>query len=68
MIHIYSSELPVGSKWPEMGSNEYINLTIHKLEVAEETRKTGTNASGGLEIFAESKTVEITQVILLCFL
>lgn len=65
---IYSSELPIGSKWPETGSREYIDLTIYEkclFENSEETQKPGTNVSGELETFPELKRVEINQVILL---
>ena len=58
-MDMYSSKLPVGSKWPEMGSNEYINLTIsekHELEDAKE------NVTGDLENFTEMNSIEITQV------
>ena len=62
-MDIYASQLPMGSKWPEMGSNEYINLTIYekyKLEDAEDNNI--TNVTGELEKFTQLKKVEIMQV------
>ena len=47
----------MGQKWPEMGLNKYINLTVHEKPKLEETEE--------LETFTALKNIEITQVSIL---
>ena len=51
----YSSNLPMGSKWPEVGSNKYTDLVIHEKKL--------TSAKKEQDRFSEMNEIKLTEVM-----